>query len=80
LGATAPVRVNNFFTFPSICKRNIFLPIDKEKTVWYNAFNQIGQFVTILSVNKTRTFRMGALRSFLFCGRRCVHFFVLEDL
>ena len=35
---------------------NIFLPIDKEKTVWYNAFNQIGQFVTILSVNKTRTF------------------------
>ena len=47
---------------------NIFLPIDKEKTVWYNALNQIGQFVTILSVNKTRTFGWALCAHFCFVG------------
>ena len=34
----------------------------------YNFFNIIGQFVTILSVNKTRETRMGAVRPFFYCG------------
>ena len=40
----------------------------------YNTPNFIGQFVTFLSVNKTRE-SMGAMRSFLFCmGADCAHF------
>ena len=41
----------------------------------YNTPNFIGQFVTILSVNKTREFQMGALRSFFCChGHSCAIF------
>ena len=37
--------------------------LDRVGKMRYNAGNFIGQFVTILSVNKTRN-RMGAMRSF----------------
>jgi hypothetical protein len=54
-------------------KKALFL--DKLPICHYNDLNFIGQFVTILSVNKTRTL-MGALRSF-FDGR-CASIFYLE--
>ena len=45
---------------------SVGIPLDKYGAVGYNALNCIGQFVTILSVNKTRKTD----------GRRCAHFFV----
>ncbi len=37
--------------------------------------NRIGQFVTILSVNKTRDFLMGAMRPFLLVWARIAPIF-----
>ena len=49
--------------------------IDKPVFYGYNDGNFIGQFVTILSLNKTRELWMGAMRSFfLFMGADCAHF------
>ena len=56
----------------------VSLPIDILRLVMYNSFSYIGQFVTILSVNKTRE-SMGAMRPFFVGWARCVHFFVIGD-
>ena len=48
--------------------------LDKFSALGYNVLNFIGQFVTILSVNKTREL-MGAVRSFFIgMGADCAHF------
>ena len=38
--------------------------LDTGRFLGYNPLNSIGQFVTILSVNKTRERKMGAVRLF----------------
>ena len=53
-------------------------PVDIRKETGYNIPNFIGQFATILSVNKTRIFQMGALRLFCFLGAYCAHFFISQ--
>ena len=47
--------------------------LDKKLSDRYNNQKSIGQFVTILSVNKTREL-MGALRSFFVYGRSASFF------
>ena len=49
--------------------------LDKQVPTVYNSLNCIGQFVTILSVNKTRE-PMGTLCPFFVCwmDAECVHF------
>jgi hypothetical protein len=49
--------------------------LDKKLSDRYNSQKSIGQFVTILSVNKTREL-MGALRSFFVYGRSASFFCV----
>jgi len=44
----------------------------------YNFTNEIGQFVTILSVNKTREFDGRIMRSFFMGWVRCAHLFAGE--
>ena len=48
--------------------------LDKKDAKCYDTINQIGQFVTILSVNKTRDFD-GRIAPILFCGRGLRPFF-----
>ncbi len=55
--------------------------IDSIDYLVYNTPNYIGQFVTILSVNKTRETKMGAMRSFLLGAVTfCAHFFVFRSV
>ena len=51
------------------------VPLDKQPRIHYNVFNFIGQFVTILSVNKTRESDGRSCAHFLFMGADCAHFF-----
>jgi len=57
-------------------KLQFSFPVDTEIFPGYNTSNFIGQFVTILSVNKTRDFD-GRNAPVLFCmGADCAHFSV----
>ena len=57
-----------------------YIFFDNLKTLLYNPHKFIRQFVTILSLNKTRTFRMGSFCPFLFCmGADCAPFFCFRS-
>ncbi len=57
-----------------MCRYGFCLLLDIFSLPLYNSFSYIGQFVTILSVNKTRE-QMGALRPLFVCGRGLRPFF-----
>ena len=60
--------------------RVVLYHLDKAVILPYNTRKFIGQFVTILSVNKTREL-MGALRLFFIgMGAYCAHFLFLVIL
>ena len=50
-------------------------PLDTLRQTCYNTPNFIGQFVTILSVNKTREFGWVLCAHFCFVGADCARFF-----
>ena len=51
--------------------------IDRRSGDLYNEGNYIGQFVTILSVNKTKG--IDGRSALIFCGHDCAHFLFLES-
>ena len=55
------------------------MALDKTRCLWYNFRNFIGQFVTILSVNKTRESDGRVALIFLFMGADCAHFFMFGE-
>ena len=57
-------------------KRYFIPPIDNSGEIVYNTHNFIRQFVTILSLNKTRE-SDGQFLPILFCmGADCTHFYI----
>jgi len=57
-----------------------YLPVDRQLKFRYTMCNSIGQFVTILSVNKTREFDGRTASIFCGMGADCAHFSVSEEL
>ena len=58
--------------------RRCFRGLDKSCEKEYDNHNYIGQFVTILSVNKTRDFGWAQCAHFLLCGWGTIRIFLWE--